>query len=115
LSNVKARLRVTEGRSGGAELALEPRGTYVLGRSSESDLQVRDRNVSRRHCRIEHDGEYFWLVDEASANGTFANGKPVRRYMLYDGDVIGLGRSRLVFELLDQEEDANSRGERQGA
>lgn len=48
-----------------------------MGRSSESDVVVRDRRASRNHARIERRGERVVLVD-TSTNGTFVTfeGKP---------------------------------------
>lgn len=48
-----------------------------MGRSSESDVVVRDRRASRNHARIEWRGERVVLVD-TSTNGTFVTfeGKP---------------------------------------
>jgi len=93
----KATLTVTAGQSKGGELLLDSRIRYTLGRGHENHLQVRDLGVSREHCSVECDGQYFWLVDNGSANGTFVNDERVGRYMLYDGDVIRLGRSEIVF------------------
>jgi len=80
---------------------MEGSRSYTVGRSTRNDLQICDSKVSREHCRVEGDGRYFWLIDPGSANGTFVNGERVRRYMLYDGDLIRLGKSLLVFESLE--------------
>jgi len=97
----KARLLVVRGQSKGAELLMGQRPRYMVGRSRHNDLQVKDSVVSRKHCQVEFDGNYFWLVDPGSANGTFVNGQRVRRYMLYDGDVVRIGKSVLVFSLVE--------------
>jgi pSer/pThr/pTyr-binding forkhead associated (FHA) protein len=72
-------------------------GSYRVGRCRHSDLQLIDSRVSRSHCTVECDGRYFWLVDPGSVNGTFVNGKRVRRYLLYAGDRIRAGNSFMVF------------------
>jgi pSer/pThr/pTyr-binding forkhead associated (FHA) protein len=69
----------------------------VLGRSKDSDVQVEDANVSRRHAELRREGPAWWLVDLGSTNGTELNGKRVQRSKLRDGDTITLGATDLVF------------------
>lgn len=90
-----------------------PLGAHaVLGRSDpqrnlyvEIDLTALLPNpklVSRRHARIQRQGEQYFLEDLQSNNGTYLNGRelqPGERAVLRDGDVIVLGRdaARLRF------------------
>ena len=69
----------------------------VLGRSKDSDIQVEDANVSRRHAELRREGGSWWLVDLGSTNGTELNGKRVQRSKLDDGDTITLGATELRF------------------
>lgn len=101
---MKARLSVIEGKARVTTLELGGQRTYTVGRRSRNDLSIRDRNVSREHCRIEHDGEFFWLVDNDSANGTFVNGEKVQRYMLQDGDMLKVGPCTVVFQIVEHDE-----------
>jgi pSer/pThr/pTyr-binding forkhead associated (FHA) protein len=73
-------------------------GKVVLGRSKDSDLQVEDANVSRRHAELRREGPAWWLVDLGSTNGTELNGKRVQRAKLNDGDTITLGATDVVFD-----------------
>ncbi len=58
--------------------ALEFSGdSLLLGRSADSDLQVKDRFVSRKHLKISRKGETFFIKDLNSHNGTFVNGEPI--------------------------------------
>lgn len=100
---MKARLSVIEGKARIETLELGGQRTYSIGRRSRNDLSIRSRNVSRYHCRIEHDGEFFWLVDNESANGTFVNGEKVQRYMLQDGDLLKVGQCTVVFHLVEDD------------
>lgn len=80
-----------------------PPGTYVLGRSAETDLAVIDSTVSRRHAKIEisAQGEGCFLEDLGSHNGTFVNGQQVTtRTPLQPGDQIMFGQTS--FQLLDE-------------
>ena len=98
---MRAQLSVIAGQSQGATLELSERGVWRIGRDPHNDLHLNDLKASRQHCRIESDGQYFWLMDEDSVNGTFVNDEAVHRYMLYDGDVVKVGMSVLVFKVLD--------------
>jgi FhaA, N-terminal domain/FHA domain len=69
----------------------------VLGRSRDSDLQIEDANVSRRHAEVRQEGTTYWLVDLDSTNGTELNGTRVQRAKLSDGDRITLGETEVVF------------------
>lgn len=70
----------------------------VLGRSRESDIQIDDTNVSRRHCEVVQEGAASWtVVDLGSTNGTELNGTLVERAPLSDGDRIAIGSTTIVF------------------
>ncbi len=81
----------------GRDLALD-KSVTVIGRSSGCDVVVDDPNVSRRHAEIRRLGEGYSLVDLGSTNGTEVNGQRVGETSLMNGDVIGVGTTRLTFE-----------------
>ncbi len=62
----------------------------IIGREvGVADLMLPERQVSRRHAKIERTPEGFVLTDLNSKNGTFLNGKPVKEpRLLQDGDEI---------------------------
>ncbi len=72
-------------------------GSNVIGRGSESDLQLLDQGVSRRHLDIQFDGSRATVYDLGSTNGTTVNGHEVGSHVLRHGDVIRVGHTRLVF------------------
>ncbi len=84
-----------------------------IGRDSSNTVRVADALLSRRHCVARREGEGFTLVDLESLNGTFVNGRPVRRRALAHGDEITIGDSRMVFLTGDAEitAEASSRVE----
>ena len=49
----------------------------VIGRSSDAEIAVADRSMSRRHARLfKEDGD--WLVEDlGSRNGTLFNGRKI--------------------------------------
>lgn len=81
------------------EVRLE-RDVMVVGRQ-DTDLALRDMNVSRRHFRVERAPTKtgFVLRDERSRNGTFVNGVSVLDKVLVEGDRIQVGGSTLTFRV----------------
>jgi hypothetical protein len=89
----RARL-VVDGTSQVLDLAP---GSNVIGRSPESDLQLLDQGVSRRHVDVHVADGRAALYDLGSTNGTSVNGHTVQSQELQHGDVIRLGHSRLIY------------------
>jgi predicted component of type VI protein secretion system len=80
------------------EVARRPlEGPMVIGRSTECDLPVHDILLSRRHCRIEPDGDTWTIADLGSKNGTRIGGTPVFKLPLTDRDVIRMGKTAVRF------------------
>ncbi|HSB63776.1 MAG TPA: FHA domain-containing protein [Thermoanaerobaculia bacterium] len=81
----------------GREVGLRE-GATVLGRDASADVLVVDGSVSRRHARIDVQGERVTLEDLGSKNGTF-HGKErlTSPVTLLDGDEIRLGSVLLRF------------------
>ena len=48
-----------------------------VGRSSENDIQIHDKHVSRNHLVVWTEGRRYLLKDLGSGNGTFVNGHRV--------------------------------------
>ena len=70
----------------------------TLGRSPDNDIVFDNMVVSGHHCVFELRGlaEVF-IEDLRSTNGTYINGKMVKRQKLRDGDVIAIGNFRIQF------------------
>jgi hypothetical protein len=73
-------------------------GSNVIGRGGDSDLQLLDQGVSRRHVDIQYDGVRATIYDLGSTNGTTVNGHEVGSHVLQHGDVVRVGHTRLVFQ-----------------
>jgi len=79
-----------------------------LGRALETDVRINDTQVSRQHAKIVaiHDAERnvtdYVLNDLDSRNGTFLNGRRIRRENLDNGDKITIGDTILRFDQLDE-------------
>jgi type II secretory pathway predicted ATPase ExeA len=65
---------------------------FFLGRSAATSLQLRHPHISRRHALIDIRDDQLIVQDYNSYNGTYVNGKRLRReHVLEDGDFIGFG------------------------
>ncbi|MFK7887230.1 MAG: AAA family ATPase [Gammaproteobacteria bacterium] len=70
----------------------------LIGRDADNDLPVASEFISRHHAQISFYRGAYWVMDLKSTNGTFVNGKRIRRRRLKDRDVIAVGHHRLVFQ-----------------
>jgi membrane-bound lytic murein transglycosylase D len=69
-------LRVTfEGASGRQKLEFQQR--FVIGRTEECEVCIRNEYVSRTHAEVSFDGEKWWVRDLDSSNGIFVDGRRV--------------------------------------
>ena len=73
------------------------RGSNVIGRGTDCDLQLLDQGISRRHVDIQYDGNFATAYDLGSTNGTTVNGHEISSQLLRHGDVIRVGHTRIVF------------------
>ena len=74
-------------------LDLVRRITYV-GRSAITDVQIKDRYVSREHLLLRKSGAKLLVMDLRSKNGTFLNGNQIRpgtEVEVKEGDSIVVG------------------------
>ena len=61
---------------------------FVIGRGkANSDLTIRDPNVSRQHAVVEFSGGTYYIVDMGSTNGIEFRGQRVQRKAIQNGDV----------------------------
>jgi FHA domain len=71
----------------------------TLGRSDGAAIRVDDPFASSAHARIFPRGEYMYLEDMGSTNGTYLNGRQVRSTeRLRMADVIRIGDSEYRYE-----------------
>lgn len=86
-----AMLLVQEGNSPKTQWPLV-KATMLIGRDTDSDIQVDDRQVSRRHAEITQTEEGYTLRDLGSKNGTFLNGEAISQEprLIRNGDEVGI-------------------------
>ncbi|MEV7773740.1 ATP-binding cassette domain-containing protein [Kitasatospora sp. NPDC086791] len=82
-------------RSPSAVLRL-PGHTVRIGRAPDNEMVLDDLVVSRHHAELRElpDGGHE-IVDLNSHNGTYLNGRPVRRAPVGPADIVGIGHSAL--------------------
>jgi pSer/pThr/pTyr-binding forkhead associated (FHA) protein len=68
-----------------------------IGRSSDNDIVLDNRGISRKHARIEVCGEDAIIVDNESLNGTFLNRRKIAEEKLRDNDTITIGKFDLEY------------------
>ncbi len=73
------------------------RNEVVLGRGSDSEIQVDRDSVSRRHARVFRNGEQWMVEDLGSTNGSYVNDVPVQRSILRDSDFLKIGAAIFKF------------------
>ncbi len=82
----------------------DPEKKIMIGRDkNKSNIYVEDVLVSQDHCCIYSEGNYIYLQDMYSANGTSVKRGLFKRYdvnngyriLLRSGDIITVGSSRL--------------------
>ena len=72
-------------------------GRIIIGRTTDNDLQVDSRFVSRHHCQIITSAEGSVIEDLNSTNGISVQSKRVRRHNLNDGDVVMVGEHEIMY------------------
>ncbi|MCZ6711138.1 MAG: FHA domain-containing protein [Gammaproteobacteria bacterium] len=89
-------------------------GRTTVGRDEDCDIVIRDSTVSSRHAEIIVRPEGCTITNLMATNGTRVNGQEVQSAQLNDGDVVRLGRVRLVFKDVSDVEQHNRLARLQG-
>ena len=83
---------------------------YTVGRLPDNDIRIDNPAVSGHHSLVINILNDSFLEDLSSTNGTYVNGKLIKKHALQHGDVITVGHHQLRFvetvaEEEEQEED----------
>jgi pSer/pThr/pTyr-binding forkhead associated (FHA) protein len=81
---------------------------YTIGRLPDNDVRIDNPAVSGHHSLIINILNDSFLEDLNSTNGTYANGKLIKKHALQHGDVITIGHHQLRFvdvQSADNEQD----------
>ncbi len=94
-------LRVIDGADRG-KVYDELETPITIGREEGNAVQLNDERISRFHIKIQVDQDRLVLTDLESTNGTRVNGQQTQLRLLRYGDVIGVGRSQLLYGTREQ-------------
>src|SRR4029453_3033723 len=70
---------------------------YTIGRLPDNDIRIDNPAVSGHHSLIINILNDSFLEDLNSTNGTYVNGKLIKKHALQHGDVITVGHHQLRF------------------
>jgi pSer/pThr/pTyr-binding forkhead associated (FHA) protein len=68
-----------------------------IGRTSDNDIVLDNKAVSRRHAQIEFGQDSALVIDNESLNGTFVNNRKITEEMLKDNAQITIGKFNLIY------------------
>jgi pSer/pThr/pTyr-binding forkhead associated (FHA) protein len=69
----------------------------TIGRKPENDIQIDNLAISGRHALITTILDASFLEDLGSTNGTYVNGKLIKKHALKHGDEIIIGRQQFTY------------------
>lgn len=69
----------------------------TIGRRPDNDVVIDNLAVSGKHALIITILDDSFLEDLGSTNGTYVNGRLIKKHALKDGDVIGVGKHELRY------------------
>ncbi len=72
-------------------------GRVIIGRSSDNEIYIRSKFVSRHHAQLIIDDSGCTIEDLNSTNGIFIEDQRVKKRRLEDGDIVSLGVHELVY------------------
>jgi pSer/pThr/pTyr-binding forkhead associated (FHA) protein len=89
-------LVVRAGPNAGSTFAVD-KDLITAGRHPDSDIFLDDITVSRRHAEVVRAEGGLRVRDVGSLNGTYLNRERIEEGDLNDGDVVQVGKFKLVF------------------
>ncbi len=79
---------------------------YTIGRLPDNDVRIDNPTVSGHHSLIINILNDSFLEDLNSTNGTYVNGKLIKKHALQHGDVVTVGKHQLRYvDTVSEEED----------
>jgi predicted component of type VI protein secretion system len=86
----------------------------TIGRRFSNDIAIENLAVSGEHAVVEYTGNQMVLKDLGSTNGTYVNGKPIRKQALEYGDEIEIGRYKIQYVESTGQATTNSSSKSEG-
>lgn len=82
----------------------------TIGRTTDNDIVLENRGVSRKHAMIEFNENAAVIIDNESLNGTFVNNRKINEEVLRDSDIITIGKYSLVYHTNSSQSQDESAG-----
>ncbi|MEZ4458271.1 MAG: FHA domain-containing protein [bacterium] len=93
-------------------MALPPgKDVVTIGRGPDNDIVIDAPQISRHHARLIRSGANVWVEDLDSANGTFIDGKRIRREKLVSGQTLSFGSYAVRLDLARGSLERSYRGD----
>jgi hypothetical protein len=70
----------------------------TIGRDEENDIPIPDPSISRQHAAVERRGDAYVIRETQSKNGIWLGKQRVEEHSLKDGDILSLGRAKLIYK-----------------
>lgn len=86
------------------------KNNYIIGRDLKSDISIPVPSVSRKHLIIAKEGNYWYIIDNNSMNGTFLNNydNKIKKVLLKRDEILYLSTYKLntnrIFDLINGKE-----------
>jgi hypothetical protein len=74
-----------------------------IGRRPYNDVVIENLTVSGEHAALVKTGDQVTVEDLHSTNGTYIDGKAIKRQILQHGDVMDMGKFKVRFEADDND------------
>lgn len=69
----------------------------TLGRRPYNDIVIDNLAVSGEHAVLQMTGNEVYLEDLNSTNGTYVNGKAIKKQLLQNGDTVEIGKYKIKY------------------
>ena len=98
-SNVRPRLEVVAALGYEPGTSFEINESATVGRSPTADVRIDDPYASSAHARIFPRGQFMYIEDMGSTNGTYLNGRQLRKpEQLRVADTIRIGDTEYRYQ-----------------
>ena len=96
---VEPRLEVVAAMGHEPGASWDVREGATMGRSDSADIRVDDPFASSAHARIFSRGDFMWIEDMGSTNGTYLNGRTLKTpERLKMSDIVRIGDSEYRYQ-----------------
>ena len=101
MAETRLRFTVISQVLGGSQFEFAGDRPITIGRTKDNTLALNHKSVSRRHARIEPNGDGWRVVDSESHNGVRVGDEIVAEHDLRSGDEVTFGEVTLRFTAID--------------